>query len=291
MDFPDSLQAVFPMERLAGRLASHCLAGLILCISGLAGPGLASPAGAANIAPHRAVYELSLARGGTGGDVADVSGVMEFEWADACDGWAVSQRSAMTFLYHSGQEVDLGWSLVSWESKDGMRYRFFMRRVENGQAVSQLRGEARLDGKSKGGVATYTQPVQRTVALPPGTMFPTAHSLELLRRAEAGDPFLWAYVFDGSDEEGLFGVNAVITRRFDKDKDGGSVRSPLLTETPSWRIRMAFFGQDPGAATPEHEQGLRLHANGVVEGLLLDYGDFSVDGKLIRLEPLPSPPC
>ncbi|WP_119459554.1 cell envelope integrity EipB family protein [Rhodospirillaceae bacterium SYSU D60014] len=259
------------------------LAGLIICGS------ISISAEAANIAPHRAVYELSLQRGSTSSDVVDVSGIMQFEWADACDGWAVTQRSVMTFLYQSGEEVELGWSLVSWEAKDGSRYRFFMRKVENGVAADELRGEARLEGAGKGGAATYSRPDERTVSLPPGTMFPTAHSIELLNRAEGGDRMLWASVFDGSDEEGLFGVNAVIMRRFEPKKAEAS-RLPLLTDTPSWSIRMAFFGNGLDA-TPEHEQSLRLHTNGVVEDLLLDYGDFSVEGELTELESLPDARC
>ena len=264
--------------------ASAGLAGLVMC-----GSSAIDAAEAASIVPHRAVYELSLQRGSTSSDVADVSGIMQFEWADACDGWAVTQRSVMTFLYHTGDEVELGWSLVSWEAKDGSRYRFFMRKIENGVAADELRGEARLEGPGKGGVATYRQPEGRTISLPPGTMFPTTHSAELLERAEAGDRMLWASVFDGSDEEGLFGVNAVIARGFEPRKADES-RWPLLTTTRSWNIRMAFFGSGP-EATPEHEQGLRLHANGVVEDLLLDYGDFSVEGELTELEPLPDARC
>src|SRR3546814_5306574 len=112
---------------------------------------IAMSAEAANIAPHRAVYELSLERSSTSSDVVDVSGVMQFEWADACDGWAVTQRSVMTFLYQTGEEVELGWSLVSWEAKDRSRYRFFMRQVENGIAAEARRGRARLEGTDKGG--------------------------------------------------------------------------------------------------------------------------------------------
>jgi len=269
------------------RLAGNGIVGLVLCLS-----GLAAPAAAAGIVPHRAVYEMSLERGSTGGSVADVSGIMEFEWADACDGWAVSQRSAMTFLYHTGEEVDLGWSLVSWEAKDGSRYRFFMRRVENGRLAEELRGEARLDGKGEGGVADYSLPERRTVVLPPGTMFPTAHSLAVLNRADAGERTLWSFVFDGSDEEGLFGINAVVMRRLESEAGKGDPsRSPLLAATASWRVRMAFFAKGAEGATPEHEQSLRIHANGIVEDLLLDYGDFSVEGRLTRLERLPRPPC
>ena len=42
---------------------------------------------------------------------------------------------------------------------------------------------------------------------------------------------------------------------------------------------------------PEHEQRLRIHDNGVVEELILDYGDFSVIAKLREIAGLTPPPC
>ncbi len=264
--------------------ARHCLAGAALCLS------TAAPAMAVEITPHRAIYDMALLASKSGGDIADVSGTMQFEWADSCDGWTVDQRSVMTFLYSSGEEVDLGWNLVSWESKDGQRYRFYVRKFQNGEMYEELRGDAKLDGPGKGGVAEYTLPAPKRVYLPAGTLFPTAHSIELLRLAEADQRFLWAMVFDGSDEEGLFGVSGVITDR--RDPEGVTdTRSPLLIAGPSWHASLAFYAAEGQAAEPEHEQSLRLHANGVVEDLVLDYGDFTVSATLKKIEKLPQPDC
>jgi hypothetical protein len=257
---------------------------MALCLSS------ATPSLAVEVTPHRAIYEMTLLSTRGGGDIADVRGTMQFEWKDACDGWAIDQRSLMTFLYNSGDEVDLGWNLVSWESKDGQRYRFYVRKFQNGELYEELRGDARLDGPGKGGVAQYTLPEPRKLHLPAGTLFATAHSLKLLELAEAGQQFLWATVFDGSDEEGLFGVNAVISDR--REPQGvADARSPLLVAGPSWHVALAFFAATGQAAEPAHEQSLRLHANGVVEDLVLDYGDFTVSASLQKIEKLPPPKC
>lgn len=265
-------------------IARRCLAGVALCVS------TAASAIAVEIAPHRAIYDMALQSSRGGSDIADVSGSMQFEWADACDGWSVDQRSIMTFLYNSGEEVDLGWNLVSWESKDGLRYRFYVRKFQNGELYEELRGDARLDGPGRGGVADYTLPDSKRVHLPAGTLFPSAHSLLLLESAEAGRPFVWANVFDGSDAEGLFGVSAVISGR--REAEGvADPRSPLLIGGPSWHMALAFFAATGQAAEPQHEQRLRLHANGVVEDLVLDYGDFTVSATLKKLEKLPPPKC
>ncbi len=263
--------------------ARPCLAAILLC---LALPGAAF---ALEVTPHKAIYDMALRSGGSG-DIADVRGTMEFKWADSCDGWTVDQRSVMTFLYNTGDEVDLGWNLVSWESKDGLRYRFYVRKFQNGEMYEELRGDARLDGAGKTGIAKYTLPSPKQVDLPAGTLFPTAHSLALLEAAAAGSPFLWANVFDGSDEAGLFGVGAVIVEREEPAKPAAD-RPALLSAGPSWHVSLAFFSAVGQGAVPEHEQRLRLHANGVVEDLVLDYGDFSVGATLKRVEKLPPSGC
>ncbi len=263
----------------------------LLMALGLAGSvlGLADQAGAIEIAPHRAVYDLTLDRTSEMSGVADMSGTMSFEWADACDGWTVTQRSLMSFTYRTGEQLDVAWTLVSWEAKDSLRYRFFVRKLENGELTSELRGDARLDGLGETGVAQYRLPEERTVPLPAGTLFPTAHSLKLLQEAEAGRKLFWAEVFDGSDEEGLFGVNAAVGDR--RGVPEAKPQWPLLAAGPSWHVDLAFFSMSDQTAAPEHEQHLRLHPNGVVDELTLDYGDFRIAAKVRNLETLTSPPC
>ena len=262
------------------------MAVLLLCV-GVAG----SPGAAFEIVPHRAIYELSYGSGTSRSDVVDVTGNMLFEWEDSCDGWSVTQRTVMSFTYRTGESVDLGWNLVTWESKDGLRYRFFIRNLENGEVKDEFRGEAHLDGPGKGGVADYTLPEGRQVTLPPGTLFPTAHTIELLKRIEAGETFFWATFFDGFDEEGLSDISAIVTKSMATEA-GVAGRMPLLSAGPSSRVHLAFFkhSNDSESTEPEHEQQLRLHQNGIVETITFDFGDFNVEGKLKELKEL-RPPC
>ncbi len=245
----------------------------------------AAPAGAFQIVPHRAVYSMELA-GSRSSEVADVNGNMVFEWADACDGWAVTQRYRMTFLYANGEQSQVDYSLVTWESKDGLRYRFFARRREDGDEPQEVRGDATLDQPGGGGVARYSQPEDKTLALPPGTLFPTAHSLRLLERAEGGDWLVYAQVFDGSDDKGLFDVSAVMVPRPAGDSDGPAAGARLR-----WGVSLAFYPSGSPAAEPEHEQFVELRSDGVSEDLRFDYGSFAVHARLMKLEKLPAASC
>src|ERR1700731_3630639 len=76
------------------------------------------------IAPHRAIYDMTLTSAKNGSNIADVSGRMIFEWADVCDGWAVQQHLRLRFNYAEGDVSKIASNEVTWESKDGKRYNF-----------------------------------------------------------------------------------------------------------------------------------------------------------------------
>src|SRR5580693_9165455 len=92
-----------------------------------------APASAVDIAPHRALYSLTLDSAKAAGGVAGASGGMYYEWGETCDGWTVEQRFRLRLLYSEEGAVDVNSTLVTWESKDGLRYRFNERRLRNGE--------------------------------------------------------------------------------------------------------------------------------------------------------------
>ena len=65
----------------------------------------------------------------------------------------------------------------------------------------------------------------------------------------------------------------------------------LLRNLQAWGVRFAFFAADDQGAQPEYELALDLLGNGVARSMLLDYGDFAVDARLIQLQALPRPKC
>lgn len=252
----------------------------------------AHTAGAQGIVPHRAIYELRLAGADPSGTLADVRGLMSFEWTDACDGWAVSQRYQIEYVYAEGPTLESTTSFVTWEAKDGQSYRFNASRATNGVVEEEFKGEAILT--VEGGEARYVLPEAKTVDLPAGAMFPTRHTLELIEHAQAGDPFFPAIVFDGSDAEGLTRMGAAIgpakpaAAPSDDDAAKGEV---ALLKGPSWPINLAFFDPDPIEALPNYEMSFSQLANGVGRDIRIDYGDFALKGVLRRIESTPAPAC
>jgi len=253
-----------------------------------------APAGAVEISPHRALYSLSLDSAKVSSGVAGASGGMYYEWGEVCDGWTVEQRFRLRLLYSEEGSVNVNSTLVTWESKDGLRYRFNEKRIRNGTVEDDIHGEAHLNGTDKGGVAEFEKPSPTTLTLAPGVLFPSMHTLVLIEKAQAGEQFLSRKVFDGAAVENAGQITAVIGPQLKPDPKAAKPLDDPLLQRPSWRIRLAFFPADAGNSdsdTPDYELSMRLLDNGVSQEMLLDYGDYVLRAKLDQIEPLPRPHC
>ena len=251
--------------------------------------GIAPSAESAEIAPHRALYTMSLGNARNDSGVVDASGTMDYEWGETCEGWTIEQRYRLKMRYAENSDVDIASSFVTWESKDGLRYRFNQKQTRNGEVDQEIRGEARLDGLGKGGVAEFTKPQPQSLRLEPGVMFPSAHTILLIDSARAGENFVSRLIFDGATDENAVQVSAVIGVKLTADP-AAATRSPLL-ERPGWRVRLAFFPVDASAEKPDYELGMRLLDNGVSQDMVIDYGEYSIRAKLDDIEPLSKPNC
>lgn len=242
-----------------------------------------TPAEAVSLISHRAGYRLTLDTTRPSQDVESAAGAMLYEVVDRCEGWTVEQRFTLQVVSRNGQAYEMASDYVTWEEKDGSRFRFRLRQATDGTVVQTLIGEARIDPATSAGEARYTAPDQQTVALPRGTMFPMLHTLRLLEAAERGARVFPAPIFDGTEEDGARDTNTVIIARLAPD---ASHAQPKLRALPSFRVRIAFF--DPqGSGQPEYEVGIRYFVNGVADDLRMDFGEFAVRGELVEYEELP----
>lgn len=239
--------------------------------------------------PHRALYAMRLGKVRSGSGVIDARGAMEYEWGETCDGWTVQQRYRLRMRYAESPDVEIQSNFVTWEAKDGQRYRFNDREMRNGKVTQEIRGTARLDGPGQGGVAVFSQPRPHQRKLPPGTVFPSAHTILLIDAARRGEHFVVRKLFDGSADEGANEVSAVIGPKLAPDLASQKL-GPLL-QRPGWNLRLAFFPADSNVEEPDYELGMKLLDDGVSKSMVIDYGEYAIDATLDDIEPLPKPHC
>jgi hypothetical protein len=132
--------------------------------------------------------------------------------------------------------------------------------------------------------------------LPEGFYFPADHTIETIRQAVAGKSFFNAVMFDGTDDEGPSEINAFIDQTQDplliKElyDDNPSIDQSLLTGQ-YWDTRLAFFplnAEQESSVMPAYEMRVRLHENGVVSDIIVEYDKFSVRQELVALSELPT---
>ena len=244
------------------------------------------------LVPHRATYDMKLSVARPNSGIVEVNGRMVLEMVDSCEAWEVKQRIKLKFLRNDGEEFDTDSSFTSYETKDGLGLRFSVRNIQDQEVEEELRGHADLEATGGKGRASFSLPEARSFELPAGTLFPTTHLALIIRHARDGDKSVSYSVFDGARLDGAFTVNAVIGK---PPRGAGApvVRGDVgLLRQQSWGVRLAFFAAgDQGTANPEYELALDLLANGVARSMLLDYGDFAVDARLVQIQALPRPRC
>jgi len=245
------------------------------------------------IVPHRAIYKMALGKVKSGSAISDATGTMLFDWSDTCDGWAIQQHMKLHFNYTEGDESDVDSTVVTWESKDGTKYNFNVRRVSNGQEDETFRGHATLG--PDGGEASYTVPKDKEKAkLTNEMIFPSAHTKLIIEKALAGGRLFTRPVFDGSDDAGYAFVSAFIGNKIDQPQGtemNPDLRSSALLASPTWPVRLAFYAPDDQTGEPDYEMDLVLQANGIARAMTIDYGDFAVTGVLVSVEPAASVSC
>lgn len=261
----------------------------------MSGGGIASAADAPDdFASHKASYTMELASAKPSSGIVGATGSMDYSFTETCDGWSVETVTKLNMLQSDGGPVETVWDFVSWEAKDGRTFRFKVRNQRNGEVTDSYTGEAHLQ-QGGGNALFHTTDGDKLVKLPDGTLFPTSHTRELLKKATAGEHFWANPVFDGSTVDGAFQVSTAIGAVVPEGVNPPLPKDPIpndpLLASPSWPMSLAFFPADQPADLPDFEVKLRYFLNGVASDIVQDFGSFSLKGTMKSIQPIQKPKC
>lgn len=255
-------------------------------------PGLPQPK--IELVPHRAIYDMSLARSAAGSNISRFDGMLILEFTgSACEGFVQNTKLITATTDWNGKRNVSDLRTSSWESGEGERMRFHSNRAVNAQTVEIVEGDAVRDGKAA--KIALKRPSESRLRFPGEVMFPTQHSLAVLQAAARGEFVLQANLYDGLDSGGkVYVTNTVIGKPLapgaNKELKPVEKAGPL-DDLVSWPVNISYF--DPGKRDilPEYEIGYRLYSNGVSRKLFIDYGNFAVEGELVKIEFLKPSEC
>jgi len=262
---------------------------LILALA--ASPAVAAPP-LSDVAPHRAVYEISLARTDEGSGVSSAKGRMVFEiTGSACQGYTMRQRMVVNIGDEEGNLGLLDFRISTFESGNGERYRFDSRTTMNDDVIEAVEGEARRSGSAI--EVKLKQPSQKTVTVDGSALFPSQHLQALLGAALAQKEFVAVEIYEGAGSgEASDAASASIGK---PAREGGE--GPLRAGLRRWPVSVGYFEHGDGAneefgeELPNYQLHFTLYENGVTNDLVMDYGDYALAGSLEKIEALEAGAC
>jgi len=270
----------------AGLLAGSCLV--------LSAP---VPAESATVlVPHRAVYDLKLARSRGKRSIETVRGRILYDFSgNACEGYALQFRQVSEIDSGEGKVALSDLRATTWEEGDAKSFRFNSQNQVNQRVVDAVTGNA---GRDSAGISVMlSKPKEKNFNLDAKTAFPTEHMRRIIEAALAGKTLLELPVFDGSESgEKVFSTLTVIGRELapdEKKPDDAAAGNAALAGLKRWPVTISYFEQsgNSGEQTPVYSIGFELYENGISRALVLDYGDFVVSGIMSQLDMKDAPAC
>ena len=245
---------------------------------------------ASSLASYRALYRMSLGYTSETGAPSSLRGVMSYEFRNGCEAWTVDSKVYLHLNFGYQRQIESIRKMTTWESKDGLGYRFWLSETHDGKAIRNMQGTATLQFKDESGLVEYVKPRAMKVALPKGTVFPTTHLLALITSSLSGEDFLEKYLFDGASLEEPNLVSAIILKRLTKDKFSAPVTKSLKFAA-TWNARLAYFPIKSDKEIPEFEMDVQFRQDGIVEELVQDYTSYTIVSRLQNIELLRSESC
>lgn len=263
----------------------------------MAAAAWAGAAEAVQLLPHRAVYDLALRKAEGRSGVSGASGRMVVELTGSdCEGWSISFRIVNQFALNAGRVRLVDSRSSSWEAGDGASMRYAQRQYVDNRLESEVLVSAERGSESQDGKAKATKPKAESFSLPKKAVFPVAHQKHLIEAAQAGQSRDQTTVFDGSEGAKSYLAITFIGARQQAQNPPDKVSGngvKVLTEAPYWPVSLSYYAAAAtgGEETPTHQLSFRMYDNGIATDLVLDYGDFSLDGRLASLDLIEKSAC
>jgi hypothetical protein len=255
-------------------------------------------ASAVNLAPHIAIYDLTLTSSRGKRALESVRGRIVYDFSgSACEGYALQFRQVSELDSGEGKVIVSDLRATSWEEGAGKQLRFHSQNFFDDSLRDTVDGQAERGGE---GVAVeLKQPGEKKLDLKNELVFPTEHVRRIIAAAREGKTLLQLAVYDGSDTgEKLYDTLTVIGKAIapDEHKPNDAVAGqPAFAGLTRWPVTISYFdhavAENSGEQTPVYAITFELYENGISRALLLDYGDFVLTGEMTSLELKDAKPC
>jgi hypothetical protein len=246
------------------------------------------------LAPHRAVYDLSLAQSKGDQSVGEADGRIAFEFTgNACEGYVLNFRQVLRISDQDTGDRMFDTRNMTWEDGAAKSFRFDAeRRINN--SVAEF-GQGRAERAPGGALSVeISKPQVKKSDIGGPVYFPTQQLIAILAAAQQGQTVFESKVFDGSEgSDKTYETTTIIGKNI---ADGGkgldeTLQGKSFDGLKRWPITISYFDPGAGERRPLSVISYDLLENGVMNRMRIDFGDFVLAGRPSRLEMLKDEDC
>ncbi|GLI92236.1 hypothetical protein LMG27198_12280 [Methylocystis echinoides] len=245
--------------------------------------------GALPLAPHRAVYELTLDKAAGSKAPAQARGRIVFDFAATCEGYVQNFRQITELQPAEGATRLSDMISGTFEALDASDFRFKVETKVDGATSEAVDGKA-VKKASRLSI-DLTRPKRAHHDMDGPVFFPSEHLLHIVNAARAGEALLEARVYDGTGTgDKAFDTLTVIGKPMETPAEKPA-QIDALRNMKRWRVAVSYFEPGKRDGQPIYVLSFDLFENGVSGALALDYGDFVLKGALKELSVQPATVC
>jgi len=282
-------------SRLAFVSATLGLAAAVYCPA-----AAAPPADNVILVPHRAIYDLKLAKSNGNRGIEAVRGRIVYDFSgNSCDGYELQFRQVSELDSGEGKHSLSDLRSTTWEDGEAKQFRFNSENMLDEKTADEVDGRAERETSAV--KVDLTKPKDKNFSIPVGAVFPTEHMRRIIAAARNGQSILEFPVYDGSETgEKLYNTLTVIGKPIApgaKPPSDATSTVPALAKLQRWPVTISYFEKEDarteqsGEQTPVYSIGFELYENGVSRALMLAYADFTISGEMTSLEMKKEKPC
>ena len=224
---------------------------------------------------HRAVYDLTLGKSTGASAPSAASGRIVYEFSgSACEGYVTNFRQITEIQSDEGGARTSDMRSTTFEEGDGSGFRFKTDSYADGKLMETVDGKA--SKSADGGLSVaLTKPTRAKSDFEPSPVFPTAQMVRIVEVAQRGGNTMSII---GREASG-------------PSSDPLAASAEGLKGVRRWPVTISYFDGAKKDGEPNYTLAFDLYENGVSGALKINYGGYSLNGKLSKFEILPQKAC
>src|SRR5215468_5686413 len=158
---------------LNARLCSFVILTMAVTAATTDRPAAAPPADSV-LAPHRAIYDLKLAKAHGSRGIEAIRGRILYDFSgNACEGFELKFRQVSEIDSGEGNAALSDLRSTTWEDGDAKEFRFSSENLFNERSTDVVDGHAERNSQSV--AVSLSKPKPKNFTVPGGAVFPTEH--------------------------------------------------------------------------------------------------------------------